>query len=155
MRKFFREFALLAFICFGILSFAARACLAARKQSMSLTTSLLSLSTSRHKLRSSRTPGKHNDKRLHAPLAQADLQPIEEEAVTVREATGKGLGLFAVTDIPEVGNRQVAVRGFGCWWVVVEEAMAGTGMVMLMTFFLHFFFVFCRHLACANARGSF
>lgn len=32
---------------------------------------------------------------------RADLQPIEEEAVTVREATGKGLGLFAVTDIPE------------------------------------------------------
>ena len=41
--------------------------------------------------------------------AQPDLQPIEEKAVEVRAAAGKGLGLFAVADIQEVGDEKGVV----------------------------------------------
>ena len=51
---------------------------------------------------------------------QPDLQPIEEKAVEVRAAAGKGLGLFAVADIQEVGDEKGAVR-------VVE---GGTGVLV-------------------------
>jgi hypothetical protein len=51
---------------------------------------------------------------------QPDLQPIEEKAVEVRAAAGKGLGLFAVADIQEVGDEKGAVG-------VVE---GGTGVLV-------------------------
>jgi hypothetical protein len=45
----------------------------------------------------------------HSMHTQPDLQPIEEKAVEVRAAAGKGLGLFAVADIQEVGDEKGAV----------------------------------------------
>lgn len=48
---------------------------------------------------------------------QPDLQPIEEKAVEVRAAAGKGLGLFAVADIQEVGDE----KGF---WGLLRVARA-------------------------------